>query len=133
VEALSQFWLESHPQGATLYVRGALSVCAALRALDRCAELPPRVRALRVDLRGVRFFDPSALDAVAHLLGRWRAERTGVTRVKLPRERTFVSPPSETVGLSAARGTTRGRGPAAVTDSLHDCTSADTGRGHRHR
>jgi hypothetical protein len=103
VEALPQYWLESHPRAATLYVRGALSARALLEAFERCAELPPHVRALRVDLRGVRLFDPRALDALARMLGRWRAERRGMTRVELPRERTFVSLAGDTVGLTAPR------------------------------
>jgi hypothetical protein len=95
--------LESHSGGATLYLRGALSVAGAIRALGACRRLPARVRALRVDMRGVELFDPDALDMVALVLREWRTLRRGLVRVELPRERTFVSLAGGPVGLRAAR------------------------------
>jgi hypothetical protein len=91
--------LEAHPGGATLYLSGALSVLGALRAFGNCQALPVDVRSLRVDMRGVALFDPRALDVAASLLREWRLGRAGVTRVELPRERTFVSLGGGPVGL----------------------------------
>jgi len=106
--------LESHPGGATLYLRGALSVVGALRAFDACGRLPARVRALRVDMRGVELFDPSALDTVSLLLHDWRTRRGGMTRIHLPRERTFVSLAGGPVGLRVPRRARELRVGAAV-------------------
>ncbi|MGI8498591.1 MAG: hypothetical protein ACR2OG_13525 [Gemmatimonadaceae bacterium] len=73
--------LESHGAAAALYLHGTLSSAGVLSALRRCYALPERVRALRVDLRGVRLFDASALDALALSLAAWRDARQGLTWV----------------------------------------------------
>jgi len=95
--------IESHCGAATLYLRGALSVTGALRALGACERLPSRVRTLRVDMRAVELFDPSTAAAVARALLEWRTRRQGLTGVDLPRERTFVSLAGGPVGLRAGR------------------------------
>jgi ABC-type transporter Mla MlaB component len=76
--------LEAHHDAATLYVAGTLSVAGAIDVMRRCEALPERVRALRVDLRGVRLLDVCALEALAFTLGRWRESRRGITRLALP-------------------------------------------------
>ena len=48
------YFLEAHHDAATLYVTGSLSIAGVVAAMHRCDELPPRVRALRVDLRATR-------------------------------------------------------------------------------
>ena len=85
MEPLLRYDLESHASGATLYLTGALSVAGARLALAAVQGLPDPVRALRVDLRGIRLFDPAALHLLAAQLRDFRRARGGVTRVKLPR------------------------------------------------
>jgi ABC-type transporter Mla MlaB component len=100
--------LEAHPGGATLYLAGALSVADALRAMRACDVLPAGVRALRLEMRGVELFDPAAVAAVVATLRQWRARSGGVTRVDVPRGRTFVSLGGGPVGLRARRGRAAG-------------------------
>lgn len=85
MEPLLRYDLESHGSGATLYLTGALSIAGARTALAAVHELPHRVRALRIDMRGIRLFDPAALHLLAAQLRDWRGSRSGITRVKLPR------------------------------------------------
>ena len=87
MEPLLRYDLESHGSGATLYLTGALSVAGSRRAFAAIQSLPPLVRALRIDMRGIRLFDPAALHFLAVELRGWREDRAGITRVKLPRER----------------------------------------------
>jgi len=95
--------LEAHPGGATLYLTGALSVADAIRAMRACDVLPAGVRALRLEMRGVELFDAVAVAAVVASLREWRRRRGGVTRVDVPRGRTFVSLGEGPVGLCARR------------------------------
>ena len=85
MEPLLRYDLESHGSGATLYLTGALSVAGSRLALEAVQGLPHRVRALRIDMRGIRLFDPDALHLLAGQLRDWRRSRSGITRVKLPR------------------------------------------------
>jgi ABC-type transporter Mla MlaB component len=85
--------LEAHRDAATLYVAGTLSVAGALDVMRRCDALPNRVRALRVDLRGVRLMDVCALEALAFTLRRWRDARCGITRIALPSPRAAAVAP----------------------------------------
>ena len=87
MEPLLRYDIESHGSGATLYLTGALSLCGARRALDAVRALPSAVRALRIDMRGIRLFDPEALHLLAVELRDWRSARAGITRVKLPGSR----------------------------------------------
>ena len=80
------YFLEAHHDAATLYVTGSLSIAGVIAAMHRCDELPPRVRALRVDLRAIQGVEPGALDAVAFTTRRWRDLREGSTRIDPPRE-----------------------------------------------
>ena len=79
------FDLEAHQSGAVLHLRGPLSLEQAARAIDAAEALPGRVRHLFVDLREIDQLDSVALEAIAMMLGRWRAVREGGTRVELPR------------------------------------------------
>ena len=85
MEPLLRYDLEAHARGATLYLTGALSVAGSRRALEAIQALPGEVRALRIDMRGIRLFDPHALLLLASQLRDWRTARSGITRVKLPR------------------------------------------------
>ena len=76
--------VESHRSAATLYVTGELTTAGALQAIARADELPENVRALCVDLRGVRRADSHAMRALERGLRDWRASRRGMSRVKLP-------------------------------------------------
>ena len=96
MEPLLRYDLESHGSGATLYLTGALSIAGSRRAFTTIQSLPRGVRALRIDMRGVRLFDPAALHLLAAELREWREERSGITRVKLPRERWPVFTMPET-------------------------------------
>jgi hypothetical protein len=73
--------LEAHPGGATLYVAGAISVPALLRAMDHCETLPPGVNVLRVELSAAEPLDQGTQRVLWHALRRWRDTRGGVTRV----------------------------------------------------
>ena len=75
--------VESHRSAATLYAIGELTVGSVTEAIDRIEHLPKQVRALCVDLRGVRTTDPRALRALELALRTWRASRRGISRVKL--------------------------------------------------
>ena len=96
MEPLLRYDLESHGFGATLYLTGALSMTGSRRAFAAIKSLPACVRALRIDMRGIRLFDPAALHFLAAELRGWRADRAGITRVKLPRERWPVFSVQET-------------------------------------
>lgn len=91
MDTLLEFSVEMHARSATLYVRGAMSVGGALRALRACHALPPQIRTLRVDLHGVRLYDPMAVDAFIALLRDWRAARAGLTRVEMPRRQMLYA------------------------------------------
>ena len=86
-----RFVLEAHSRSATLYLSGMLSSSGALRAFAACSQLPRTVRSLRVDLRGVRVFDSSAIDAFAFMLRDWRDARAAMTHLELPVERRILS------------------------------------------
>jgi ABC-type transporter Mla MlaB component len=79
-----QLILEAHPGGATLYVAGAISVPALLRAMERCEALPPDVWVLRVELSAAEPLDQGTQRVLWHSLRRWREKRGGVTRVSAP-------------------------------------------------
>jgi ABC-type transporter Mla MlaB component len=85
-ESLS-YTLEAHHDAATLYVTGTLSTAGVIAAMHACEQLPDRVRALRVDLRGTSGAEPAAFDALAFTTRRWRDVRGGSTRIDLPRSR----------------------------------------------
>jgi ABC-type transporter Mla MlaB component len=74
---------ESHRSAATLYAIGELTTTEVLLVAAHMAQLPENVRALCIDLRGVRKVDPSAMRALELALRDWRAARRGVSRVKL--------------------------------------------------
>ena len=69
--------VEAHSCAATLYLSGTLTIAGALRAGTACEELPPRVKTLRVDLRGLIAPAPLTLRALAIALRRWRVSRAG--------------------------------------------------------
>jgi ABC-type transporter Mla MlaB component len=78
------FALEAHPGAATLYVTGAVSVPALLRALRHCEGLPTESLLLRVDLSAAEPLDQGTLRVLWHSLRRWREMRGAVTRVSPP-------------------------------------------------
>jgi ABC-type transporter Mla MlaB component len=78
------FALEAHPGAATLYLTGAVSVPALLRALHRCEELPTRTWMLRVDLSTADPMDQGTRRVLWHSLRRWRERRGGITRISAP-------------------------------------------------
>jgi ABC-type transporter Mla MlaB component len=79
----STMTVESHRSAATLYATGELTAAGVLQAATCIEGLPEHVRALRVDLRGVRSADSHAMRALEAALRDWRAARRGMSRVKL--------------------------------------------------
>jgi hypothetical protein len=93
----SRLSLEAHACAATAYVCGPLSASIAARTILACRALPPDVRGIRVDLRGVTVCDVDALMMLEVLLLEWSSERRGVNRIVYPRLRSrdaFVAIPS---------------------------------------
>src|SRR5690348_18292899 len=91
--------MEAHASAASAYVSGPLTAGVAARAILACRALPPGVRAVRVDLRGVSVCEVDALTMLEALLIEWRTERRGVTRVaypRLPGRDAFVAVPCAT-------------------------------------
>ena len=92
----SQLTIEAHIGAATAYVSGPLTAGVAARAILACRVLPPVVRGVRVDLRGVSVCDVDALVMLEVLLLEWSTERRGVSRIVYPRLRArdaFVAIP----------------------------------------
>ena len=83
MSALSKMILEAHGSAATLYASGDLTTAAVRRAIASAESLPSHVRALCVDLRGIRRTDSRALRTLETFLRRWRSARRGMSRVKL--------------------------------------------------
>ena len=79
----SNLTIEAHRSAATVYASGDLTTAAVLRAIATVERLPSHVRAICVDLRGIRRTDSRALRSLEAFLGRWRAARRGMSRVKL--------------------------------------------------
>lgn len=77
-----QFTLESHATAATLYLHGTLQPQSAVGAFRSCYQLPPAVRRLTVDLRGVHDTHPGAADTLAILLHEWETVRRGAARAE---------------------------------------------------
>lgn len=81
--------LEAHARCATLYLQGPLDAEAAERALTLCGALPPAIRDLRIDARGLDLGDAltaAALRAVVrtwHLTGADQAAARGVVTISL--------------------------------------------------
>ena len=88
------FDLEAHRRGATLYLRGTMSLGATQLVLRLFGRIPHRIRLLRVDLRGVEVFEESAVEALLDALARWRIERHGMTHLDLPARRAFRPGPA---------------------------------------
>lgn len=86
-----QYTLEAHAAAATLYLHGTLLPQGAVTALRACFSLPPAVRRLHVDLRGVGAAHAGASDTLAILLEEWTTTRRGPTRVHLPASRLRAS------------------------------------------
>jgi ABC-type transporter Mla MlaB component len=83
MSAPSNLTVEAHRSAATVYASGDLTTAAVLRAIATVEQLPPHVRAICVDLRGVRRTDSRALRTLEAFLCRWRAARRGMSRVTL--------------------------------------------------
>ena len=79
----SKLIVEAHRSAATVYASGDLTTAAVRRAVAAVERLPDDVRAICVDLRGVRRTDSRALQTLESFLRRWRATRRGMSRVKL--------------------------------------------------
>ena len=79
----SSMILEAHGSAATLYGSGDLTTSAVLQAVASVERLPSHVRAICVDLRGIRRTDSRALRTLEAFLRRWRGTRQGMSRVKL--------------------------------------------------
>ena len=86
----SKLIVEAHRSAATIYASGDLTTAAVRRAVEAVERLPADVRAICVDLRGVRRIDSRALPTLEGFLRRWRATRRGMSRVKLA-ERVHTS------------------------------------------
>jgi hypothetical protein len=77
--------MEAHVGAATAYVCGPLTAGVAARAILACRALPPVVRGVRVDLRGVSVCDVDALVMLEALLLEWMIERRSISRIAYPR------------------------------------------------
>ena len=73
--------MEAHACAATAYLCGPLNASVAARTILACRALPPDVRGVRVDLRGVTVCDVDALNMLEVLLLEWSSERRGVNRI----------------------------------------------------
>ena len=80
----SQVSVEAHAFSATAYVTGPLTAAVVVRAVMACRALPPAVRGVRIDLRGVTMCDLDALVMLESHIIEWRVERSGVARVEYP-------------------------------------------------
>ena len=80
----STFSVEAHRSAATLYVTGELTTAGVMQAIAHADHLPENVRALCIDLRGVRKADSHAMRVLEIGLRDWRSTRRGMSRVKLP-------------------------------------------------
>jgi len=78
------FEIESTDRSATAYVSGGLSMAGFWQVMHECESLPPRVRSLRMDLRGVRLVQTQVPGALKESLQGWRERRQGYTRLDLP-------------------------------------------------
>ena len=92
--------LEAHARCATLYLRGSAEPAALERAVALCGALPPAVRDLRIDARGLPAHDAWTHAALAGIVAAWRSMR-GDDALPAP----------------------------AVTISLHDRGQSETGAG----
>ena len=77
--------IESHATAASAYLSGPLTLGLTARALTAFCSLPLRIRALRVDLRGITVCDVDALLMLESLVVEWCHERRGVSRIARPR------------------------------------------------
>ena len=80
----SMLSVESHRSAATMYLTGELTTAGVMRAIAQADQLPENVRALCLDLRGVRRADSYAMRVLEIGLRDWRSTRRGMSRVKLP-------------------------------------------------
>ncbi|HYD54971.1 MAG TPA: hypothetical protein VEA99_20210 [Gemmatimonadaceae bacterium] len=101
--------LEAHGHCATLYLQGELETREAERAVTLCAALPPAVRTLRIEARGVSPENRALMATVRALEMLWTTTRE----------------PADRPGPGGARA------PVVVTISLHDRADAVTGSGQR--
>ncbi len=72
--------VEAHPQSATVYLAGRVSIAALIDALHRCESLPNGVWLLRVDASAAEPLDSAAHAVLMHGLRRWRVTRGGATQ-----------------------------------------------------
>lgn len=79
-----QFSLESSGRLATVYIAGSVSLPGLWQILDRCDQLSPDIRSLRIDMHGVRLMQPGVLEGLTVGLRQWRDAREGTTRMDLP-------------------------------------------------
>ena len=82
-----QLWnvsYEAHRYGATLYLTGLLTGAAATDADETLNSMPEWIRCVRVDMRAVELFDPTAFVELARALNRWRDTRHGRVSLEFP-------------------------------------------------
>lgn len=85
-----QHEIEVAEDSATLYLHGALSAADAGTLHLACANLPARVRTLRLDLHGAEL-EEDAMTAVRSVLRYWRESRGGSFRLSLASERIIAT------------------------------------------
>ena len=76
-----EYQLEIAGEAAALYVYGSLGEESVEILLAVCASLPPFIRTLRLDLRGIGVMNAEATNAVRRLLAQWRDTRRGDFRL----------------------------------------------------
>src|SRR5918992_3739782 len=120
--------VESHRSAATLYLTGELTSAGVMRAIAEADRLPDNVRALCVDLRGVRNAESHAMRVLEIGLRDWRSSRRGMSRVQLPED---AHPSVVALKFPHQRWTTHrppasARTPAPLTFKIRDARQAAT-------
>ena len=85
------FQLETSGTTATLYISEELPLDHLEALCDACAELPPYVRTLRLDLHGVRRLSGEVMTLLRALMREWRALRGGECRLSFSTEHLVVT------------------------------------------
>lgn len=73
----TQYQIELAGESATVYLFEHLALADESSLVALCRELPPHVRILRVDARGLGAMTASAMGAVRALFAAWRGQREG--------------------------------------------------------
>ena len=87
----TQFQLETNGTSATLYISEELPLDHLEALAQACAALPPHVRALRIDLHGIRQLGPEMMASLRVLMREWRGTRGGECRLAFSTENLVIT------------------------------------------